>query len=370
MVKKSILFFIFDLGHGGAEKVLVQLVQALDPKKYDITVQTIFNVGVNKDSLPNYVHRKWLFSKQFRGMRYLNRLFSPTFLHRTLIKEHYDYEIAYLEGIPTKVISGCRDSQTKTFAWVHIQMEDRTTFFDTYNSEREAERCYRRFDRIAFVSQVAQTTFLEKTRWMGLHTGVVHNTIDVDSIKSLAHEPISLSINDKVVNLCSVGRLNKQKGYVRLMHILGDLVRKGITIWHLYLLGAGHLKEDLLDVISREGLSELVTMLGYDSNPYKYVSKMDWFVCSSYQEGYSTAVTESVVVGTPVVTTECAGMREILGTEAGIIVENSDDALKNALELVLTDRSLFAKYKKGAIVRSSVFSKQKTLKEFEDFILG
>lgn len=369
MVKKSILFFIFDLGHGGAEKVLVQLVQALDPTKYDITVQTIFNVGVNKDSLPEYVHRKSLFSKQFRGMRYFNRLFSPTFLHRSLIKEHYDYEIAYLEGIPTKVISGCRDSQTKTFAWVHTQVIDRNSFFNTYRSVREAEHCYMHFDKVAFVSEVARDSFLEKTNWRGLQTAVIHNTIDFDSIKCLALEPICFSVNSSVINLCSVGRLVDQKGYLRLISIFGKLVKRGITDWHFYLLGEGGLKEDISNTIIREGLSEYVTMLGYDSNPYKYVSKMDWFVCSSYQEGYSTAVTESVVVGTPVVTTECAGMREILGTEAGIIVDNTDDALKNALEHVLTDRSLFSKYKKGAIERSSVFSKQKTLKEFEDFII-
>ena len=370
MVKKSILFFIFDLGHGGAEKVLVQLVQSLDPKKYDITVQTIFNVGVNKDSLPDYVHRKWLFSKQFRGMRYFNRLFSPTFLHRTLIKEHYDYEIAYLEGIPTRIVSGCKDKDTKTFAWVHIQMENRNTFFDTYNSVREAERCYRRFDKIAFVSEVARATFLEKTGWRGLQTGVVHNTLDVDSIKSQALEPISIPINKDLVNLCSVGRLTKQKGYVRLMHIFGRLLRKGYKNWHFYLLGAGDQEKDIIDAIDRESLSEYVTLLGYDTNPYKYVSKMDWFVCSSYKEGYSTAVTESILVGTPIVTTECAGMREILDTESGIIVDNSDEALQEAIVTIIEDRTLLTKYKSGALVRSMVFSKEASLTEFESFIIS
>lgn len=369
MDKKKILFFIFDLGHGGAEKVLVQLVQALDPNQYDITVQTIFNVGVNKDSLPGYVHRKWLFNKQFRGMRYFIRLFPPTFLHRSLIKDHYDYEIAYLEGIPTKVISGCRDCQTRTFAWVHTQMSDRKTFFNTYNSVREAEHCYRHFDKVAFVSEVARDSFLEKTNWKGLHTAVIHNTIDVDSIKAMALEPICFAIDRSVINLCSVGRLTSLKGYVRLIHILGELVKDGLNNWHLYLLGDGSLRDDISNTICKEGLSGFVTMLGYDLNPYKYVSKMDWFVCSSYKEGYSTAVTESVIVGTPVVTTDCAGMREILGTEAGFIVDNTDDALKNALELVLTDKSLFVKYKKGAIGRSSTFSREKTLKEFEDFII-
>ena len=72
--------------------------------------------------------------------------------------------------------------------------------------------------------------------------------------------------------------------------------------------------------IFENDLQDYVHLLGYDRNPYKYVSKMDLFVCSSYEEGYSTAVTESIVVGTPIITTNCAGMDEIIGnSEAGIM---------------------------------------------------
>lgn len=369
-MKKKILFFIFDLGHGGAEKVLVQLVNALNPEKYDITVQTIFNVGVNKDGFLPHVHRKWLFSKQFHGMKYMIRMFSPRFLHKFLIKENYDYEIAYLEGIPTRVVSGCRDKNTKIFAWVHIQMLNARAFFNTYRSVREAESCYRCFNKIAFVSEIVQTSFLEKTGWTDMNMGIVHNTLDVENIQLLSHEPIDINLSSEVINLCSVGRLTNQKGYVRLMHVFQALLQNGITGWHFYLLGEGELRDELAAAIEQGGLTEHVSLLGYNTNPYKYVSKMDWFVCSSYKEGYSTAVTESVIVGTPVVTTDCAGMHEILGEEAGIIVDNSDEALKKVLERVLTDRSLIADYKKGVNQRSSNFTKEKTLKEFEDFILS
>lgn len=367
---KKILFLIFNLGGGGAEKVLVQLANALDPEEYDITVQTIFNVGVNKDSLNSNIHQKWFFNKQFNGMKYLVRLFSPRFLHKLLVKEHYDYEIAYLEGIPTRVVSGCRDTSTRTFAWVHIQMVDKKAFFSSYRTVNEARRCYQQFNKVAFVSEVAQSTFMEKTGWTELKTGIVHNTLDIDHIKTLSQEPINIQLNPDIINLCSVGRLTEQKGYVRLMNIFGDLVQKGMTQWHFYLLGEGGLRDEIAQAIDARGLKDNVTLLGYDPNPYKYVAKMDWFVCSSYKEGYSTAVSESVIVGTPVVTTECAGMKEILGEESGIIMENTDEALKNALEKILSDKSLVNTYKERTEIRSTIFSKEKTLKEFEDFILN
>ena len=50
---KKILFIIHDLGHGGAEKVLVNLVNHMDRNKFDITVMSLFDVGVNKQFLKN-----------------------------------------------------------------------------------------------------------------------------------------------------------------------------------------------------------------------------------------------------------------------------------------------------------------------------
>lgn len=40
-------------------------------------------------------------------------------LHKLIIKEKYDYEIAFMEGASTKVISGCHNKKTKTYAWIH-----------------------------------------------------------------------------------------------------------------------------------------------------------------------------------------------------------------------------------------------------------
>ena len=368
MNKKKILFFIFDLGRGGAEKVLVQLVNSLPSEEYDITVQTIFNVGVNNDTLNSCVHRKWLFNKQFHGMKYFIRLFSPKLLHKLLIKEHYDYEIAYLEGIPTRIISGCPDKDTKTYAWVHLEMLDKHKFLSTYRSDNEAEKCYKKFDKIAFVSEIAQSSFLEKTGWTYLKSSVVHNTLDVESILAASKEDIPFMIDVESINLCSVGRLVNQKGYVRLMKVFTNIIKKGVRNWHFYLLGEGELRSDIENEINNGGLENHVTLLGYEKNPYKYVSKMDYFVCSSYKEGYSTAVTESVIVGTPVITTDCAGMHEILGDESGIIVNNNDDAIENAIIHVLKNPSLKEEYKNGVKNRSDYFSKEKTLKEFVDFI--
>ena len=78
--------------------------------------------------------------------------------------------------------------------------------------------------------------------------------------------------------------------------------------------------------------------MGYKENPYKYLAKCDLFVCSSYSEGFSTAVTEALILGIPVVTTYVSGMTELLGdNEYGIITSNDEISLYEAIKLLIND---------------------------------
>ena len=45
---RKILFMIHDLSVGGAEKVLVNLVNNMDHEKFDVTVLALFDEGVNR----------------------------------------------------------------------------------------------------------------------------------------------------------------------------------------------------------------------------------------------------------------------------------------------------------------------------------
>ena len=58
-----------------------------------------------------------------------------------------------------------------------------------------------------------------------------------------------------------------------------------------------------------------VYLLGYRSNPHKYVKQGDWFLSSSRYEGFSYISQEAAIIGKPLVLTDCAGVKELLGTE-------------------------------------------------------
>lgn len=368
--KIKILFFHFDLGYGGAERVLVNLLNNLNPEKYDITLITLFHYGVAAKQLHENIKWKWVLNrKPFRGITYLLRLFSPKLLHKLFIRDKYDIEIAYIEGAPTRIVSGCSDKSTKKYAWIHVQIDDFKSFFHPFRSRDEVTKCYNSFDGLACVSDYIVENFREKTNNEIKKLSVVNNTLEIEDILQQSEEHISISLDSNKINLCSVGRFNIQKGYDRLINALIDLKKEGICNFHLYLLGIGELKEEIEHKVETSVIKDDVTFLGYQKNPHKYVSKMDFFVCSSYREGYSTAVTESIINQTPVLTTACSGMSEILGTDgAGIIVENNETALRNGLRMIFTDSNLRKKCKKEAEIRSGLFSKENAIKQFEEFI--
>lgn len=94
----------------------------------------------------------------------------------------------------------------------------------------------------------------------------------------------------------------------------------------------------------------------------------DLYVCSSRREGFSTAVTEALIVGTPVVSTNCSGAYELLGdnNEYGIVTENDEDALYEGIKKILTEENLLQHYRKQAKIRGQRFSTEKTVKAVED----
>ncbi|UII76121.1 glycosyltransferase [Flagellimonas sp. HMM57] len=366
--KKKVLFLHPDLRGGGAEKVLVNLLNTLSREKYELTLLSIFDEGVNKELLKNDIKYLSILNKVFTGWSILQKIFSQKFLFRKCVQQEYDVIIAYLEGVPTRVIGGCANPATKLISWVHVDLTD----FDiskVYRSQNEMQRTYQKMDAVVGVSEKAMLSIANLVKIPKEKLHVIHNVVDTDLILKQGKEPVTdISFSKDAINLCSVGRLTQQKGYKRLINAMAMLVKENIPV-HLYLLGQGELEEDIKRQINELGLQDIITLLGFHKNPHKYVQKCDVFVCSSYQEGFSTAVTESVLLGTPVLTTDCAGMNEILedGT-VGMIVENSETGLNAGLKKLLNDKQLLNTYKKRTEKKSLQFQQKDNTKAVEELI--
>lgn len=367
-MKKKILFLIPDLSHGGAEKVLVNLVNNMDPERFDITVTALFGGGVNARFLKPHVRYRAVFPRPIPGNSHFMKLASPQLLHRLFVREHYDIEVAYLEGSGSRIISGCTDPDTKTVCWIHCTMKTESQLIRCFRSAEEARACYRRFDQSVFVSRSVLEAF--RARCPLERMVVIPNTNETDRIAELAKEPVPEETFPRdEIHLVGVGKLVKLKGFDRLARIHARLRSEGYPL-HTWVLGIGEEEQQLRAFACENGLEDSFTLLGYQTNPYKYVSKCDLFVCSSHSEGFSTAATESLIVGTPVCTVEVSGMKEMLGedNEYGLITENDENALYEGIKQLLDDPQLLEHYAKQAAIRGKHFSTKETVRAAEEML--
>lgn len=365
---KKVLFLIPSLGHGGAERVLVNLVNHMDYSKFDITVQTMFDVGIYQDKLNEKVKYKGGLKWYFSGNTFVYKLFSPKMLYKFYIKEKYDIVISYLEGTSARVVAGCPDG-SKLVSWIHIEQINDKYVTKVFRNMAEANLCYDKYDKIVCVSDTVKQDF-ENIFDVSKEPIVLYNTVEADVIKKKSIEHIDdIEYSKDEINVCSVAKLMYSKGYDRLIPICKRLIDDGFPI-HLYLIGKGEEKGNLKKQVADLGILDKVTFVGFKSNPYKYVKNADLYVCSSRREGFSTAVTESLIIGTPVVSTNCSGAYELLGknNEYGIVTENEENALYEGIKEMLSNEKGIAYYKQKAIERGKKFDAEQTVKAVEDML--
>lgn len=365
----KVLFLIHDLGQGGAEKVLVNLVNNMDRSKFDISVTVLFGGGVNEQFLAPDIHFHSVFPKEVPGNSKLMKLLTPRQLHKLCVKEHYDIEVSYLEGPSARVISGCQNPGTKLVSWIHVEQHTMDKLAGSFRSKKEARACYSKFDQTVCVSQYVHDDFCQLLDFRK-PCRVLYNTVESDKILAGANEAAPELADDGKIRLIAVGTLKQSKGYMRLLKIIRCLRDEQYPV-HLYILGIGPLQQEMEEYIRQNKLQDTVTLLGYQTNPYKYVSKCDLFVCASFAEGFSTAATEALIVGIPVCTVEVSGMKEMLGedNEWGVVVENSEKTLYQGIKNLLGEAEMLAHYKGKAAERGKMLSTQNTVRAAEKMLL-
>lgn len=362
----KILFLIDTLTGGGAEKVLRTLVNNMDQRQFQITVQTVDQADVKQYLAPGIRYKAINRARTPFGRKlfsYWLRLCAELkWIYPLYLKDDYDIEVAYLECGPTKFLSGSTNKKALKLTWVHCDLEQKGTV-----PTRKLKKIYQAYDKVVCVSDNTRTVY---RRLFGKEPPavVLHNVNDEEEILQKA-EAFPVSKPDTFTFL-SVGRLAHQKGYDRLLDACKLLMDQGLA-FRLQILGEGPERPTLEKRIQELHLQEHVSLAGFQSNPYPYMKAADCIVCASRYEGFSTVVTEALILGKPVITTPCSGMDELLGdSQYGIITEHSTESISRAMADILRDPQLCARYAEAASGRGKAFSKAIILNQTQQFFLS
>lgn len=367
------MFLIESMIVGGAERVLINIVNNLDPEQYDITVISVFRYSVYKnynytfiEALKPHIHYRHLVDN---GVAWKYRLFNVLFnrcnkrlFHRLLIGLQYDVEIAFYEGLPTTFLSHSSNKSSKKIAWLHYG----DAFANlTQRQKRSYLQEYSAYNVIVGVSDSVCQNFKERlTDAYPLTT--CYNVLESDQIKK---DALNFSVErGNLATFVSVGRLTQVKGYYRLLSVCKQLKDDGYQ-FRLWLVGEGEERGRLEEYIIDNQLSNVVTLWGNQSNPYPYVKAADWFVSSSYAESFSLVAVESMIIGTPVICTQCICTKELLGDEMDeLIAENTEDGIYQAMKKVLDLPGLQRVYSEKVQRRSRAFDKKDLIKAVEGIL--
>ncbi len=398
----KILFLLPSLTTGGLERVQVTIANALANRGHDVTVMTLLGDHALADMLDSRVR---LIHKPFRPtimkkIPYIRYKFyddglwetraTPKRLHRYYVgKEKYDVEIGFFRGLCIKIISGAntdfeakslgtkkhsakrhndfgaKSAGTRAYAWVHTDFEHSGGYKNNFKSMKDVFKAYSRFERVVCVSKQAENGFRRVIGDTGNLT-TIYNMLPVEEIRRLSCEPCAAQVPRHKFNIVVVGRLyDVAKGQKRLISAVKSLRDEGLDIG-LTLVGGGPDEALLREHIARLSAEDFVYMTGMQKNPYAYIKASDLLVCSSYFEGYNLTVAEALICGVPVMSTECTGPCEILdGGKYGMLVENSEDGIREGLRTLMTDRELLAHYRKAADERMEFFDEEKIIKQIE-----
>ena len=275
--------------------------------------------------------------KQFDGLLYFLSLYS--FLRK--IKRSFDFQIidshfAYPDGVAAYLLSKAfRVPFTVTLRGTEVS-------HSKISSHRwQIKRLLNRASRIICVSKslglLARQLSTEERK-----IDVIPNGVDSKHFRALdkALTRSHLKIDKDAKVLLTVGGLVERKGFHRVIEILPKIMESNKKIVYLVVGGAsveGDFSVRLREMVREKRLADVVRFEGpvLPENLATYYSAADLFVLPTSNEGWANVFLESLACGTPVVTTDVGGNREVIvDSDLGTIVPFGDAA---ALEAAVTD---------------------------------
>lgn len=380
MNKKRILFLIDTLENGGAEKVLTTLLLKLNKEKFDLTVMLLYNKGIYLKQLPDHIHIKSIFEDNNPSngkLRFLvYDLYTRVILKLMLKlpyfgkwwlglkKGQYDTAISFCEGYNSLVLKNILNVFTSTAIWIHTDLSKHIIA----DKLKGVSGLFNRVNKIIFVSNEAKEGFVNK--FGSQHDQkleVVYNFIDRESIELLATEAIPYRKN--AFTIISIGRLQPEKGFDKLINAHHYLIQKGYSI-ETIILGNGPLFEKYNQLIDSLKIQASCRLLGFIPNVYPYIVMSDMLALVSDYEGLPTVICEAMILKKPILSTEITGVIHLLNHgEFGMMVENNQEAINKGIERLITDDNLRAQYSKTLDKSQDKFIFLPTIDKIEKLLL-
>jgi glycosyltransferase involved in cell wall biosynthesis len=356
----KILYVVTGLGPGGAEKIVCNLADKMYEKGCEIKIVYFYgnivskpfyhDIEITKINLENIFN----FPKFFIRFSKFIKSYDPDVIHSHMVHANLFTRFVRLYTPIKKLICTAHNSneggKCRMFLYrISHRLSDITT-----NVSYEATK--------AFENKKAVPIGGMKT---------IYNGIDIEKFKFIP-EARNIFLNEfnidkKTKILLAVGRLNEQKDYPNLLNAI-YLLKKNTNIkFKLFIVGEGHLYNEIQELIYRLNLHNDIFMLGRRNDIPYLMSAADLFILSSKWEGFGLVVGEAMACKCLVIATDCGGVAEVVGNPKFLVPPSNSyklyEKITYFLNLNFSNIELLKYNNRQRIVEN--FSFNKILNEWE-----
>ena len=381
--EKIRLLFIFPWCKvGGADKFNLDLISRLDPEKFDITIVTT--------ETSDYVWRQKFeqYGEFFDLTTFLHRKDWPAFIHYLMKSRNIDivmqsnsyfgfYVIPWLKAeFPEVVFTDYLHSEN--WSWRNGEYPRDSTAIDGF-----LDRTYTctKVLRESMKKNMGRTIDNVKTVYIGVDEKEFDaNKINVEDNEDLKKQLDKLKGKKSILFLC---RISEEKRPIFILHVLKKLLEKDKDLI-LLVVGDGPQLDEMKSTARKMGITDNIIFFGMQNNVKPFYKVADVSVICSLVEGLTITTYESLSMGTPVVTADVGGQKELVDNTCGRVVKNiqtakngyfnrgySEEEINNyvkAIEEVLKDDSLKENCRKKILDGYTLDNMAKIFeKEFEEF---
>lgn len=392
--KKNLLFFIGELGSGGAERVLMEILKHLDREKYTLTVVVNRAGGYFYDKLPDDV--TLIDRSLIRKSKYdlYDRIYG---LPKIIKQQKADLVVAVMQGAGRSLMRSRILIDRKVKLVIRIGNNPKSHLFKNQTpfwnriEKFETTHFFPKADSTIAISSGIKEALIEDLNLKPRRVDMIHNPVDVQKLQRLKKVKSDDSRLDDVEDLqrmnkmktsdsqfsdveefkklVAIGRLIPEKGYDEMIRVF-QKVRSEIPC-KLTILGDGPLRADLQSQIDNLGLQGDINMTGFVENPWSYLDDADLYLTTSRSEGFHLTIVEAMACGVVPVATNCDyGPREIItdGVDGRLVPVDDTKAIADAVIELLQNPEKRQNMVIQALKRAQNFDISVVVREYEALI--
>ena len=373
-MKKNLSILIYSLAGGGAERIVSVLTQELS-KNYNITLVLMNNtINYNIEGVNEIIYLEKSKANE-NGLKKLLKLPLLAIKYRAILKK-YNIDISLSLLTRPNYISILSQLFSKKIRIIISEHSFPSRMYKGNNLKSIINRfmifkLYNRADKVIAISKLIEKDLQNNFNIKKDKLVQIYNPFDLEYIDNLSKEKVNFSF-DKFTFI-TAGRLDDGKNHKLIIEAF-KLLQNNNT--QLLILGEGKNKDKLNNLIKKYHLEDRIFLIGFDPNPYKYMSKSNCFILSSNYEGLPTVIIEAMACNLQIISTDCkSGPREILApytdikiqlnnnieiTPHGILTPiNNTEMMLKAMNYILNNKKLY-----NNKLRAQYFAKDNIIKKY------